>query len=89
MRKRSDTDSFNIAFLDVISCGFGAIILLLMITKNAAPVVLEFTDQTPQGSVNELQQQLFVIRGETTVLNRDLNARHEQLSVFRDRVARL
>lgn len=89
MHKRRDTDSFSIAFLDVISCGFGAIILLLMITRSATPVVIEITDVNPQGSVNELQQQLFAIRGETTVLNRDLNAKQEQLSSFRERVARL
>ena len=44
-RRNRETDSFSVSFLDVISCGFGAIILLLMITKNAAPVVIEFTDQ--------------------------------------------
>lgn len=89
MRRRTETDSFNVSFLDVISCGFGAIILLLMITKNAAPVLLELTDEPPRGSVAELQQQLFAIRGETTVLNRDLNAKQEQLSTYRERVARL
>ena len=88
-RRNRETDSFSVSFLDVISCGFGAIILLLMITKNAAPVVIEFTDQQPAGSVNELQQQLFAIRGETSVLNRELNAKQEQLSVYRERVARL
>lgn len=89
MRRRNDSDSFSIAFLDVISCGFGAIILLLMITRNAAPVILEMTELTPEASVNELQQQLFAIRGETTILNRELNAKQEQLSAYRERVARL
>ena len=36
-----------------------------------------------------MQQQLFAIRGETSVLNRELNAKQEQLSVYRERVARL
>ncbi|MCB1671416.1 MAG: VWA domain-containing protein [Gammaproteobacteria bacterium] len=89
MRKNRETDSFSIAFLDVMSCGFGAIILLLMITKSAAPVVIEFTDVNPEGSVTELREQLFAIRGETTTLNRELNAKREQLSNYRDRVARL
>lgn len=89
MRKRRETDAFSVAFLDVMSCGFGAIILLLMITKSAAPVVIEFTDINPEGSVNELREQLFAVRGETTVLNRELNAKREQLSAYLDRVARL
>ena len=37
----------------------------------------------------ELQEQLFEIRGETTILNRELNAKHEQLSAVTERVARL
>jgi hypothetical protein len=88
-RKRRETDSVSVAFLDVISCGFGAIILLLVITRNATPVLLEVTDLEPTGSVIELQQQLFAIRGETTVFNRELNAKHEQLSSFKERIARL
>jgi hypothetical protein len=36
-----------------------------------------------------MQEQLFEIRGETTVLNRELNAKHEQLSRFDERIARL
>jgi len=72
-----------------MSCGFGAIILLLMITKSATPAAIEIADLTPEASINELQEQLFAIRGETTILNRDLNAKHEQLSAVKDRIARL
>lgn len=89
MIKRRSTESFNISFLDVISCGFGAIILLLMITKSSAPVPLEVADVPIEGSVLELQRQLFAIRGETNILNRDLNAKHEQLSEYEERIARL
>ena len=32
-RKRAETDSFTVSFLDVASCGFGAMIILLMIVK--------------------------------------------------------
>jgi hypothetical protein len=37
----------------------------------------------------ELQEALFAIRGETTALNRELNAKHEQLSSLDESVARL
>jgi hypothetical protein len=43
----------------------------------------------PEGAITELQEQLFAIRGETTIFNRDLNAKHEQLSAMKDRIARL
>lgn len=89
MAKRRDNDSFNIAFLDVMSCGFGAMILLLMITRVTSPVPLEESEISDTGSVLELQEQLFEIRGETNILNRELNAKHEQLSVYEERIARL
>ncbi|MBL4821740.1 MAG: VWA domain-containing protein [Gammaproteobacteria bacterium] len=89
MRRNRETDSYSVAFLDVMSCGFGAIILLLMITRSAAPVIIEISDVDTTGSVNELQEQLFAIRGETTTLDRELNAKQEQLSTYQERVARL
>jgi len=89
MRGRRDNDAFNISFLDVITCGFGAIILLLMIAKTGQPVVLEESPQDLGGIIRNLQEQLFQIRGEATVLNRDLNAKTEQLSEWDLRVARL
>src|SRR5690606_4733626 len=82
-------EAFSLSFLDVITCGFGAIILLLMISRTGGPTVLETTPEPLDGSVRDLQVQLFEIRGEAEVLNRELNAKHEQLSVWRDRVARL
>lgn len=91
MRRKKDrqTDSFTVSFLDVASCGFGAMIILLMITKTSAPITIDFTEVTPETTVSELQEQLFAIRGESTVLNRELNAKREQLSSLQERVARL
>ena len=88
-RKRGETDSFSVSFLDVAACGFGAMIILLMITKSGEPVSIEFVDVPPEGAITKLQEQLFAIRGETTIFNRDLNAKHEQLSAMKDRIARL
>ena len=87
--KNRETDGFTVSFLDVASCGFGAMIILLMITKSSAPVTIEYANVTSDGSITELQEQLFTIRGETTILNRELNAKHEQLSALTERVARL
>lgn len=88
-RKRGETDSFSVSFLDVAACGFGAMIILLMITKSGEPISIEFVDVPPEGAITELQEQLFAIRGETAIYNRDLNAKQEQLSAMKDRIARL
>lgn len=88
-RKREETDSFTVSFLDVASCGFGAMIILLMIVKTNEPITLEIAEVPSAGRVMELQEQLFAIRGETTILNRELNAKQEQISQYTDRIARL
>ena len=88
-RKRGEADSFSVSFLAVAACGFGAMIILLMITKSGEPISIEFVDVPAEGAIIELQEQLFAIRGETTIFNRDLNAKHEQLSAMKDRIARL
>ena len=88
-KKRRENEAFSISFLDVITCGFGAIILLLMIAKTGDSPILESAVESMHGIVRELQVQLFEIRGEARILNRDLNARHEQRSEWEQRVARL
>ena len=40
MKKRSSLDIFGLSFLDVISCSFAAMLALLMLAKNSAPVEL-------------------------------------------------
>lgn len=87
MRKRRNAEQFSLSFLDVITCGFGAIILLLMITKTVEPQIIEASTANLKGRVADLQEKLFELRGESRVLNRDLNARQEQLSQYQERIA--
>ena len=87
MRKRREMAEFSLSFLDVICCGFGAVILLLMITKTVQPQIIEASTVNLEGLVAKLQDELFEIRGETRILNRDLNARREQLSEYKERIA--
>tara|TARA_R100001377_G_scaffold10538_1_gene5283 strand:- start:356 stop:1357 length:1002 start_codon:yes stop_codon:yes gene_type:complete len=88
-KRRGDSESSSIAFLDVISCGFGAMILLLLITESSPPITLEASAVQLQMPITDLQQQLFEIRGETRIVNADLNAKREQLSAFQQRIANL
>lgn len=87
MRQRRAPAEFSLSFLDVICCGFGAVILLLMITKTVQPQILERSTVEAAGRVADLTEQLFEIRGETTVLNRELSAKREQVSEFNERIA--
>jgi hypothetical protein len=87
MRKRREMAEFSLSFLDVICCGFGAVILLLMITKTVQPQIIEASTVNLEGLVAKLQEEVFKIRGETRILNRDLTARREQLSEYEERIA--
>lgn len=89
MRNRRITETASLSFLDVICCGFGAIILLLVLVKTAEPMILEETRLNLDGLVADLQQQLVEVRGEARVLNRDLVTKEEQLSDIIDKIARL
>jgi hypothetical protein len=88
-RRRREIEIFNLSFLDVVSCGFGAIVLLLVIVKISEPRVIERLTVDLSGQVQKLEEELFVIRGDTTVLNRDLTEKQQQLSVSREKLARL
>ncbi len=86
-RGKRAPEEFSLSFLDIICCGFGAIILLLMITKVTAPMVLEQNTEQLEGRIAALQEELARLRGEATVYNRELTAKREQLSDEEQRVA--
>ena len=88
-RQRRELKEASLSFLDVISCGFGAIVMLLIIARVGDPAALEEAERQLQGSVKQLQTRLFDIRGESVVLNEDMKSRKEQLSDLLERVARL
>lgn len=85
--KRRAPEQFSLSFLDVICCGFGAVILLLMITKTVEPQIIEASTVNLEGRLAALEEELFELRGETRILNRDLNAKQEQLSEYEERIA--
>jgi hypothetical protein len=89
IKRRRGTVEASVSFLDVISCGFGAIVLLLIIAPIGDPTALEEAEENLQAVVRQLTEKLFDTRGETVVLNDQLKSRKEQLSDLQDRVARL
>jgi hypothetical protein len=72
MRRRRNIEAFSLSFLDCICCGFGAIILLLVLSKIYEPVVVEEAEQDLEQLIALLQEELFNLRGESTVLDREL-----------------
>jgi hypothetical protein len=88
-RRRDGILTFSLSFLDAVSCGFGAIVLLLVLTKIGEPSALEQARLDLDGLIVRLERELAELKGETAVLERQLVSRREQLSEERQRIARL
>ena len=86
MRKQKrNMETFNLSFLDVVCCGFGAVILLLVITKIYEPITIEKSKEELQSLVTKLAQELEVIRGDSVTMNRRLTEITEQISENNDK----
>jgi len=89
IRRNRDFQTFSLSFLDVICCGFGAIILLLVLTKFGEPLAIEEARRDLDRLLIELEAELYEIRGETAILDRRLRTKLQQLSEEQSRIARL
>ena len=89
MRRRRSVEVFSLSFLDCICCGFGAIILLLVLTEIGRPVVLEKSRKNLDGQVRALSAKLHAIQGETDELTRELQGSRTTLEQDRLKLSRL
>ncbi len=88
-RERRAVDIFNMSFLDVVSCGFGAIILLLVIVKVAEPMVIEKISTDLSGLVKKRSTELEAVREESRTLAQELREDQAQLKEIRRRLSEL
>jgi len=88
-KRRGGLEGFSLSFLDVICCGFGAIVLLLVLSKVGEPGAIEQSRIDLDALIRRLQEEIFEIRGETAILNRDLISRQEQISRNNEKIALL
>ena len=89
MRKRRDMETFSLSFLDAITCGFGAVILLLVLVKIYEPLTIERSREDLDALLARLQEELFDIRGETAILNREMVTTRQDLESTEQQLARL
>lgn len=85
-KRRQDSDALSLSFLDAICCGFGAIILLLIISKIFEPIRLEEGREDLESLVANYEQQLADILGETTEVQRERNTMVARLDADRVRI---
>ena len=82
MRKnnRKDIEIFNLSFLDVISCGFGAIILLLVISKISQPLFNKDALINLAQEISQLETELKNIEDKTQGLKTQLKSSQQQMA---------
>lgn len=72
-RRRRDMEAFQLSFLDVVTCGLGAIILLLVLSKIGEPVVVDAIRADLGAVVARLEAEVAEIRGDVTARTRSLD----------------
>lgn len=74
-RKRRPIEVFSLSFLDVISCAFGAIVLLLVIMKISEPAVVEDRTQDILQNLEHHGQSIAALKEESAELYRTAKQR--------------
>lgn len=88
-RRQRDADGIGLSFLDAICCGFGAIVLLLVLTKTAEPTIVEDRGTGMEAMAEELASRLPDLTLSITSLQQKLADEQERLAQARQRVAKI
>lgn len=88
-KKRRSFEIFSLSFLDVISCGFGAIVLLLVIMKISEPAVIENTTSEIQASIEHYKLDTETLRKESAVYFQTIKRLHAKKDDVQDTAARV
>jgi len=90
MRKRHrDVEIGSLSFLDVVCCGFGAVILLLVITKIFEPIRLEESHVELQELITKYELELEEIVGQTRIISQERLATIERVDLDEAQIAQL
>src|SRR5690606_4186855 len=88
-RNRREIETLSLSFLDAVSCGFGAIILLLVITKLFEPIRLEESQEELDSLIVRYEEQLEDILGETEIVQRERNSTIQDVDENQVQIAQL
>ena len=88
-KKRRDVETGSLSFLDVVCCGFGAVILLLVITKIFEPIRLEETHVDLQNLIVKYEEELEDILGETRIISQERLATMDNVDADETQIAQL
>ena len=75
MAIKRKTDSFNVAFLDVMACGLGAVILILILVKFSA------NSPVPSEEIERLKEELAATLSQSAQLQESIDEINEKISM--------
>ena len=87
--RRREVEVFNISFLDVISCGFGAVILLLVIALALEPVTVEKITEDLRGVISKRNEARKELNTESRSLTEALAAKKRALAAVKGQIETL
>jgi hypothetical protein len=88
-KKRREIASLSLSFLDAVTCGFGAIILLLVIAKIFEPIRLEESDTEIDNLIVRYEEELNQILGETDQVRRQQRTTEQQVALSETQIEAL
>jgi len=86
-RKKRPFEIFSLSFLDVVSCGFGAIVLLLVIVKIAEPLVVEQANADLSSGIAKLIEEQQHLENRTRDLSLVIEKQTSEKKSLEDRIA--
>lgn len=89
MKSRREVEVFGLSFLDVICCGFGAIVLLLVLSKSAEPTIREEVVEELGGREAQLRLLADKTAGEKKALADEVAATRKDLEAAKRTLAAL
>ena len=87
--RRRQINEASISFLDIISCGFGAVVLLLVVAELGDPAKRAELEQTIISSVKLLQESLFAKRKENEQLTQELQSSLSELELMKQQTQKI
>ena len=85
-RKRREFSAFSLSFLDIMSCGFGAVVLLFLIIKHQTDVATALPEYDLSVEVEELRQQIASASSTLDALNQAQTEQDRHISNARQEV---
>ena len=86
VRRRREHKGLNLSFLDVVTCGLGAVILLLVVVKAYEPTRIDRDRTQLEAAIAALERESIQLRSELSTLRRELEPLRAQTG---DEIARV